>query len=377
MATPAPILYVSHVVEWGGAEVVLADLWSALDRERWQPHLACPGDGPLAARARELGVAVHRLAIGGSSPWRKALSVPAAALRLRRLARTLGARVLHANTMIAGYAAVLASRAGPPTLWHLHVAVGSTIARAALRRAAAVVTPSRAAAAHVPASVDAAGRLSVIQNGVPDRFFARRERGGLRRRLDLPPTARLCGIVGRLDPHKGHDQFLAAAARVVLRHQGVHFVIAGAAAFTDAQPRLRGYEAALRLQVTGLGLSGSVHFLGHVEDVAGLLAELDLVAVPSIAPEAAPRTIAEAMASGCPVVASRIGGIPEMIRHGEDGLLAPPGDVDQLSAAMLTLLADREPADRLAQRARSRATAEWSMARFAAGIDAVYRRIAP
>jgi glycosyltransferase involved in cell wall biosynthesis len=374
LPAPHPVLYLSHAVEWGGAEVVLADLWSALDRSRFAPHLACPTLGPLTERARALDVPVHMLPIGGGSPWRKALSIPRAARRVRALAAELGIRLLHANTMIAGYAAVLAAHSGPPALWHLHIAVRSRIARAFLRRADAVVAPSQAAAGQVPDAVQAGGRLHVIANGLPARFFAPRQRGALRTRLGLPADAPLCGIVGRLDPHKGHEVFLAAAAEVLHGHPGARFVVAGAAAFASSQSRVRGFDARLRERTADLGIAQAVHFLGHVDDPAALLAELDVLAVPSIAPEAAPRTIAEAMAGGCPVVASRIGGIPELVGDGARGLLVEPGNANALAAAIRRLLDQPELARQMAAAARDRARAEWTLERFARSVEAVYQR---
>lgn len=365
-----PILFVSHVVETGGAEHVLLDLASALDRDRFAPHVALPGPGPLADAARALAVPVHTVPIGGRSPWRKAASLPGAAQALRQLAAQLGCPVVVATSMIAGYAGVLAQRRGLACVWHLHVVTRSRIARSALARAAAVIAPSRAALA----AVGAQERGTWIPNGVADRFFAAAG-AGLRARLALPPGTPLLGIVGRIDPHKGHGVLLAALAD----WRGLpapHLAVAGGELFAESQRRIGGYGAELRRQVAALGLEPRVHWLGPLADTAPLLADLDLLVVPSTAPESAPRTIAEAQAAGCPVVASAIGGVPELVDDGRTGVLVPPGDAARLRAAVAQLVGDADRRGRLATQARQHAEAEYRLATFARRCEAVFAAVA-
>ncbi|HEX5053390.1 MAG TPA: glycosyltransferase family 4 protein [Planctomycetota bacterium] len=359
----APILFCSHVVEWGGAETVLADLLGALDRSRFAPHLACPGPGPLPARAEQLGVPVHAVPMGGRSPWRKACSVPRAARRLRALARQLDCHLLVANTMIAGYAAVLAQTDTLRCLWHLHIVTHSRLARFALRRATAVVAPSAAGATAVDARLATSRRLRVIPNGVAQRFFEAAGTG-LRSELGLPDGTPLLGIVGRLDPHKGHEVLLRAFASLDSK-PAPHLVVVGGEAFADSQARVGGYAARLQRHAAEAGLASRTHLLGHADDPAPILSQLDVVVVPSVTLESAPRSICEAQAAGRAVVASAIGGIPELVTHGETGLLTPPGDAAALAAALARLLADPAERQRLGAQARAHATADYGMPVFA------------
>jgi glycosyltransferase involved in cell wall biosynthesis len=371
-----PILFCSHVVEWGGAETVLADLIAALDRARFAPHLACPGAGPLPARASELGATVHELRIGGRSAWSKACSVPGAARSLRGIAQRIGARLLYANTMIAGYAAVLAQRSDLRCLWHLHVVTRSTVARFALRRAAAVITPSRAGARAVASDLAASDRLCVVPNGVAPGFFAAaRAEPGLRAELGVAPTSPLVGIVGRIDPHKGHDVLLRAVARLPGTGTPCHVVVAGGEAFAGALPRIGGFTTTLQQLAARLGLAGRVHFLGHRNDLPKLLPALDVVAVPSTMPESAPRAIAEAQAAGCAVIASAIGGVAELVADGATGILVPPSDEASLAQALAVVLGDRVLRTRLGSAAREHAAANYSIETFARRIEAVCERV--
>lgn len=363
-----PILFLSHVVELGGAENVLLDLLARLDRKRFTPHLGVPGDGALAQRAAALGVDVHPVPLAARSPLAKALQALRARRSIRRLADRLGCRLLVANSMIAGYAAVRARRADLPCVWHLHIVTSNLIARSALRRADAVIAPSREAL--VQASVQGG---EVIPNGVPERFFEATGQG-LRGQLGVPEEAPLAGIVGRLDPRKGHEVLLRALA--TWPHQPLpHLLIAGSELFADSQARLGGTAAQLRAVSEQLGLADRVHWLGEVEDPASLLAQLDALAVPSTGLESAPRTIAEAQAAGCPVVASDVGGVAEMLENGAAGRLVPPGDAEALQKALLHVVHDAKWRAQATGEARRRADQHYRPDAFARRCEAVFDRL--
>jgi len=363
---PQPILFCSHVVDWGGAETVLADLLATLDRTRFAPHLLVPGDGPLPQRARELEVTVHDLAIGGRRAITKAASIPGAVRAMRRLAKTTGARLIYANTMIAGYAGVLAQRRNLRCVWHVHVVTQSRTARLAAARAAAVVTPSRTAAAALHRA-----DIDVIENGVPDALF-NSHGTGLRSELGLDEDTPLIGIVGRIDPHKGHEVLLRACAQPA--ETRFHIAIAGGEALAESQARVRGYTDELRQLATQLGITDRVHFLGHRDDVPAILSQLDIPTVPSVTTESAPRTIAEAQATARPIIASDIGGIREMIRDGITGKLCPPNDPDALHQALHTLLHDDTQRRQLGQAAQEHARTHYKMQTFAHRIETVCQR---
>lgn len=360
-----PILFCSHVTELGGAEHVLLDLFGELDRTEIQPHLACPDDGPLAQRARALEVPVHEMPIGGRSPWAKTLSLPAAAYALRRVARNLDCRTLVANSMIAGYASVLAQHRQLRAVWHLHIVTRSRLARWACRRAAVLITPSRAGAETVAQDRLGTARVQVVPNGVPARFF-RGAAADLRQRLGVPGEALLLGIVGRLDPHKGHGVLLDALARLDTGAAAPHLVIVGGEAFAGGMRRIAGEAERLRSQAAKLRLTARIHWLGEVTDTAPIYRAVDAVVVPSIAAESAPRAITEAQAAGIAVVASRIGGTPELIDHGRTGLLVRAGDAAELAAA-IHQLENKEQRRRLAEAGCAVAGRSYSLAAFAAG----------
>lgn len=364
-----PILFCSHVVELGGAEMVLLDLLRQLDREQFTPHLAIPGDGPLAQQAAELGVELHEVPLAGRSKLGKAWAAFRSRQPLRTLATRLNTHVLVANSMIAGYASAMAAKPIPGLVfvWHLHTVTTSRIARAALRNADFVIAPSQA-------GLDAPGLSNgtLIPNGVPDRFFAASAGGDLRARHSIPDAAPLLGILGRLDPHKGHDELLRSLAEDFDLPQAPHLVIAGGELFAEAHARLGGYGEHLRREVTRLQLDQRVHWLGDVADTAPLLGQLDLLVVPSTSAESAPRTIAEAQAANCPVVASGVGGVPAMLQHGDAGLLAGTGTSVSLHDGLQHALSDEHWRAQAVHTARQYAEANYRMSAFAKRCEAVF-----
>ena len=190
--------------------------------------------------------------------------------------------------------------------------------------------------------------VRVIPNGIDVHRYEGGNRAAARRTLGLDPEACIIGAVGNLYRVKGHAVLVEAVAR--LGDPRLHVVIAG-----------RGEEeAALRRQAASAGMGDRLHLLGFREDVPQLLAAFDFYALPSFS-EGQSLALIEAMAAGLPIVASRVGGNPEILTDGEHGLLCGAGDAEALAAALRRLIADPAAAGRLAEAGRARARAEFSL----------------
>jgi glycosyltransferase involved in cell wall biosynthesis len=348
MSLPPTILYVSHETECGGAEISLLELLSGLDRSRFRPVLATSAEGPLAARARDARVTVHLIEMRRRTGW------PAAARALARLARKEFAALVHANTLRAGY---VTSFLPQPRVWHVRDMSYPWLARRACGRADRVIANSRATADTLGISK---AKLRVVFNGVDPRCFEDHDRA---LRADLEPETVLVGIVGRIDPLKGHRVLLDALARSA---GDVWLWIVGDVAFD----RYGDYRATLETQANELG--GRVKFLGWRDDLPEVLAALDIVVQPSTEPEAFGRSAAEAQAAGVPVIATRLGGLPEVVEEGVTGLLIPPGDSDALAEAIRSLATDPERRQAMGAAGRERAQRLFTRAAHARAIQSVY-----
>jgi glycosyltransferase involved in cell wall biosynthesis len=175
------------------------------------------------------------------------------------------------------------------------------------------------------------GKTVVVRLGLNLDHLAGPPRGTLRRDLEVASETPLVGIVGRLVPIKAHDLFLDAAARVARKDPNVHFVIVGDGELWDE----------LHREVDSRGLTGRVHFTGWRADLAAVYSDLDVVVCCS-RNEGTPVSLIEACAAGRPVIGTQVGGVPDIITAGVNGLLVPSGDADALAAAIGELLTDPE-----------------------------------
>jgi glycosyltransferase involved in cell wall biosynthesis len=216
----------------------------------------------------------------------------------------------------------------------------------------------------IESGVDAS-RIHLVASGVePDLFTpSTTTRAAARVRYGVADDMRLVVVVGALEERKGHAVLLDALSML-------------------ADPRLRvlcagegAARAALEARRAALGLDDTVRFLGRVDDIATLLAAADLMVMPSHQ-EGLGVAALEAMAAGVPVIASRVGGLPEAVQDGETGILVPPGDAAALALAIARLAADRTLARCLGDRGAARVHERFTMAGMANATQALYHRLA-
>lgn len=208
-------------------------------------------------------------------------------------------------------------------------------------------------------------RIRTLRNGVDLARFGRADRGEVRSALELPEGDLVIGTIGRLVPVKDQGTLLKAAA--ILRRQGLPLttLLAG-----DGPLRGRLEDEAGRL-----GIASHVRFLGHRADAERVLAALDVFVLPSVS-EGMSNTILEAMASGLPVVATRVGGADELVVHGETGLLTPPGSPERLAEALHVVLTDAGARRRMGTAARARAASEFSLSSALLAYKHLYEELA-
>jgi glycosyltransferase involved in cell wall biosynthesis len=270
-----------------------------------------------------------------------------ATLGLWRLLRRDRPTLVHTHTSKAGVVGRLAAwLAQVPVVIHTphgHVFYGyyGTVASAIIRlleRLLAKITDrivtltDRGAEEHVRFHIAGAEKFATIHSGIVLAHFrsVRVDPAVKRKELGLPPEGPIVGTVGRLVPIKGQVWLLKAAPLVLAEFPQACFVIIGDGPLLGELKEL----------TAKLGIGLRVMFLGAREDVSECLAALDLFVLPSLN-EGMGRVLLEAMAEGCPVVATRVGGIPDIVNDGTTGLLVPPRDDRALAEAILILLRDR------------------------------------
>ncbi len=297
---------------------------------------------------------------------------------LVRIVRGFRPHVVHTHTAKAGalgrLAAILCRVPVVVHTFHGHVLEGYfspaktrvfvEIERRLARRTQRIVTVSESVRAElVRLGIGRPEQVAVVPLGLELERFARSAalRGRLRGELGLAPDVPLVGIVARLVPIKAHEVFLEAAARIAERLPAARFVIVG-----DGERR-----AELEALASHLGIAERTIFLGWRSDLDRVYADLDVVALAS-RNEGSPVALIEAMAAGRAVVSTRVGGVPDLVTHGESGLLVERDDVPGMADAVARLLGDPALRERLARRAKPRAVGRFSAGRLVAEIDALY-----
>jgi glycosyltransferase involved in cell wall biosynthesis len=332
----------------GGMEGCVERLLERLPADRFVVTALCPFESPFTDRLRALGVDVVVTPMPEEAPW---ASVQLAA----SLVAARGIELLHAHLPNAHLLAGLVGRlCGRPVVTTIHGRQVSLLDlelhRAAGSHLSVVCQQSYFHALGL--GVDPA-RLSCEPNGVDTAVFQPRPRpsGGLRAALGLAPDTPLVGCVGRLSPEKGPEVFVRAALLLRTRFPQAHAVMIG--------------EGPMRTVVQGLvtqyGLEAQFHLAGGRSDMPEVYNELDVM-VGSSHSEAMPLALMEAMASAVPVVATRVGGVPDLVEHGHTGWLVGPGDFEDIGARCAGLLKDPALRAQMGQRARQRAVERLGLA---------------
>jgi glycosyltransferase involved in cell wall biosynthesis len=354
------VLLVIDSLDGGGAERYVVDLAIALRNRGWPVEVACSTGGVRAGALAEAGIPVSAL-LGGLVKRRVSGGYGRA---LRRLVEDRCPAVVHAHLYASAAAAVVATRGSSvPVVLTEHTEApwrdraACAVSRRVYQRVDHLVAVSSAIRDTLVGTYGVpAARVEVLLPAVADPAAVPHRRAGV--------SSGLAGVVGRLVPEKGVDVFLRAAALVAAALPAVRFVVVG-----DGPLR-----PALEARAASLGLAGVVTFTGFRPDAPQLIADLDVLAVPSRS-DGSPLVVCEAMASGIPVVASRVGGLPDLVVHGVSGLLVRPEDPEDLARTLVHLLRDPAAAQDLGRRARQLATTR-SHARLVDRMTEVYAALA-
>ena len=358
------VLWLTKGLGRGGAEMLLVGLARAMDRCDLSIEVAyrLPNKTALVEPLEELGVPTHLLAGGGAWPW-----------GLRRLVRERRYDIVHSHAPLVGAAARVVAPAGTVLLhtehntwdrYHLATRVVNAATMARNERVWAV-SDQVAESIRLPRPLPLP-RVEVMLHGVDPATVLRgaEARAAGRTLLGIDEGTFVFGTVGNLAVKKDQISMIRAFAEVHRQLPTSSLVQFGTG------PR----EAYLRSLAVQLGLEGSVHFLGMRDDVPALLPAFDVFVLSSLH-EGLSIALIEAMAAGLPVVATRVGGIPQLITDGEQGVLVRPRDVDQLTRELLRLALDDGERARFAAAGPPRAE-QFGIQAAADTLAGHYRRLA-
>jgi glycosyltransferase involved in cell wall biosynthesis len=370
MSAPVPVLFLVPALPIGGAEKQIAALIGGLDARRFRPLVACQhGLGPIAAELAAAGVPV-RLLSGArrfdlAFPWRVASLVRRERVRLivsHGFSTGVVARL--AGPLAGAPVRVLAEHGTDERDWSpgkgrlnrwlsplgtVHIAVAEGQRPYLLREK------------RIPAA-----KIRVIHNGIdpaPYRIAGTRE--SVRDEFGIDREAPVAGILAVLRPEKDHGTFLLAARLVLDSLPAARFLIVG-----DGPER-----GNLEREIAALGMQDAVVLAGHRDDVSRILSAFDAAVLCSTDVETFPLAFLEAMASGLPLIGTRVGGLAEMIDEGSNGLLVRPRDVEGLAGALRRLLGDPALAREWGRASRLRVEREFSAERMVAAYESLFTEL--
>jgi glycosyltransferase involved in cell wall biosynthesis len=377
------VVYVNHTGHVSGAERVLLDILRGIDRDQIEPHVICPAEGRLPNEIKAEGIPCLPLppvnVRFASRPDRLILAVAPfmrAIMTLRRHILAIRPDLVHANTIRSGIAATAATVGTKiPVLWHVHDILPKHAFSAVIRafawasRRSQIVAVSHATAIEFCGDFDFGSRVRTIHNGTDlSKFPAKSEQSAaFRRELGIPAEAFLVCAVGQICARKGLLELVEVIKQIHKDVPQLHLAMVGRAVFKHEEDYLRTLQEA----VAASGCSEKIHFIGELRDVAPVLRAADLLVLNS-RQEPFGLVLIEAMSSGTPVLATRVGGIPEIVSNSENGWLVEAGDTAGLAAQLSHLARNRGLLKQAAEIGRTITCPQFSLHRFQRNLSRLY-----
>jgi glycosyltransferase involved in cell wall biosynthesis len=361
----AKVLHLVEDLKTGGLERVIADIAQGLDKQKFEVEVWCVArGGEVAAELAEKGIEVKILGIFSCyHPYR--------IMNIAWLLKKSKADIVHTHGYFASVIGRTAARiAGVPILIdHMHSTYWEYkkrqifVEKLLSSLTHKVICCSRAVENFVTGHLKVnPSKTIVIYNGADEEIFIPTENSALKARLGIQPADPVVGTVSSLYHHKGHEYLLQAVPLVLEAFPSTKFLIVG-----DGPLRKK-----LEDQAEDLNISAHLVFTGKRKDVPDLLSVMGIFVLPSCSREGLGISIIEAMASEKPVVATEIGGIPEVVADEETGYLVPPQNPDALAKAIVNLLQSPQRAKEMGRRGRARFEEKFTKRKMLSEVENLY-----
>lgn len=365
-----------------GAEFSLSCLLENMDRSRFNPILLLPEEGPFSEKGKKLRIETiilpSMIKFGEKHSLFKLPRIFFAILKTRRIIRRKKIRLVHSNspraTLHGGPAAKLAS---VPSVSHVRDIYHSPFSHP--RKGAILGSVSDAILTVSSATKDSIlsvkpkleSKTQVVYNGVDFESLKKINFKDKRKEFGIDSSTPVIGCVGIIDPAKGQDILILASARIKMTFPTLKVLIIGSI-LLDYQKK---FEEELKKLVFEHDLKDNVVFTGFREDIYDMLNALDVLVHPAVYPEPFPRTLLEASAIEKAIVATRVGGIPEMLENEKSAILVEPSNTASLANAVESLLIDKNKAGLLAKNAKQNTETNFSIDKHVQKITDIYDKL--
>lgn len=380
------ILFLHAGAEMYGADKVLLDLIKRLDKKKYHPLVILPTNGVLvdALKKEDVHVIVMPYPI-----MRRKYFNPKGLIqyvfgmwkytnKITQIAKKNHIHLVHTNTAATLEGSFVSRRLHIPQLWSIHEIIVSpkimyTITSKLIAKYSSItITDSKAVKDHLDASgFFKDGEVKVIYNGVDsNRFKPENDCSYLYEEWKIPKSARIIGMMGRVNSWKGQEDFLKAANIIMAKYPDVYTVFVGSA-FEGEEWR----EEELADAISRSPYKERIVNSGYRTDSDSIYKLYDIFVLPSINPDPLPTVVLEAMATGKPIVGYKHGGVCEMVKDGYNGLLAEVRNSEDLAAKIEILLIDENRRKEMGENSRKRLLANFSIEAYIRNYSLEYDRL--
>jgi glycosyltransferase involved in cell wall biosynthesis len=360
------ILYLANTGNLiGGGEISLLDLLHGLNKEKFNPLVVCPFKGDLTEEIEKLGIEVEIVQMKGLKIPNPFLFI-SSIIKLSRILKDREILLVHANgSRCAIYGVIACKIVKVPIIWHVRILESNGLLDRFLAKFSSIIIVNSNAVKERFKWLKDKNRLEVIYNGIDLKKFSPSFKGEkIRKEFGFSMEMPIIATIGRLDWYKAHRYFLQAAKKVKKIIPNAHFLIVG-----DGDSR--GYLENLTKE---LGLGENVIFAGDRKDIPDILSSVDLFVLSSVS-EGFGRVVVESMACEKPVVATRVGGIVEIVEDGITGKLVPPKNSQALAEVIIELLNNKREAKNMGIAGRKRAERMFDIEENVKKTENLYEKI--
>ena len=380
------ILFLHAGAEMYGADKVMLDLIKRLDKTKYSPYVILPMKGVLvdALNKEDIKVSVLPYPI-----MRRKYFNPKGILqyiwglfkytnKITKIARKNNIDIIHTNTAATLEGSFVSKKLHIPHLWSIHEIIVKphlmyiVTSRLISKYSSITITDSNAVKEHLDASGYFKERaVKVIYNGVDSDYFNPENDGDyLYDEWNIPKTARVIGMIGRVNSWKGQSDFLKAANIIMEKYSDVYTVFVGAA-YEGEEWREKVLADAIEQSL----YKNRIINCGYRTDSKGIYSLFDIFVLPSTNPDPLPTVVLEAMATGKPIVGYKHGGVCEMVKDGQNGLLAEVNNPEDLAIKIDMLLSDKELLSQMGKNSRQRLLKNFSIESYIQSYSFEYDRL--
>ncbi len=380
--TKTKILYLHAGAEMYGADKVLLDLIRRLDKEKYEPHVILPTDGPLVEQLKLHNICVEVL------PYpilrRKHFNIKGIfsyindyvkySKLITSYAKNNHIDIIHNNTTAVLEGIYVSKKINKPLIWHVHEIIvkpkiiSNIINFLMGRYANKIITVSQAVANHIKKSrFIKNSQVDVIYNGVDNEIYRQIDTNPLYEKFNISEATYVIGMVGRVNAWKGQGDFLNAVTPILSSNKNVVAVMAGSA-FAGEEWRVSELDTA----IAALPFASQIHRIDYYSNTTELYNLFDVFVLPSTNPDPLPTVVLEAMACGKPIVAYKHGGVCEMVESNVNGLLVKPNSPELLTHAINELLENDAMKKQFGKNSENRQKTLFSLESYIANFSKLY-----